>query len=264
MTDIVGIADDAGIDGRKRVERGRQTMTKPGARIWQTPEKVQRFLTGTRAQIPMAAEQLAVMLNVVRRARPQISRLLDVGSGDGILSRLLLEAYPAARTVLVDYSEPMLSAAREHFSPDRADIFLRDLNDPAWIDAVLPFAPFDAVVSGYAIHHLTDARKQSLYQQIFDLLAPGGVFVNIEHVASPSVFVEDLFIHAFAEGLYEMTQARGDPMTYEAIVARLHEDDGDIVAPVETQCVWLRNVGFGDVDCYMKIYAFAVFGGIKP
>lgn len=35
-------------------------------------------------------------------------------------------------------------------------------------------------------------------------------------------------------------------------------------ASVEDQCQWLRDIGFGHVDCYMKIYALAVLGGIKP
>jgi tRNA (cmo5U34)-methyltransferase len=180
-----------------------------------------------------------------------VTRFLDVGCGSGVLSHLLRECYPAAYGVLVDYSEPMLTVAREQFDPAQTAILQADLSQPDWVEVVQPHAPFDVVVSGYAIHHLTDERKRGLYQEIFDLLRPGGIFINVEHVASPSPWVESLFIESFADNLYAATRHEG--YTREQIVARLYEDDGDIVAPVEAQCGWLRQIGFEHVDCYMKI-----------
>jgi ubiquinone/menaquinone biosynthesis C-methylase UbiE len=237
-----------------------------GTRDWQDAERVRRFLSGTRAAIPLAAEQLQVMQFLVAQAFPsgEVQRVLDVGSGSGVLSRLLLDQYPQAHAILVDSSEPMLEVARQQFTPEQAVILQANLNDPAWLEPVQPHAPLDVVVSGYAIHHLSDARKQALYAEVFSLLRPGGIFINIEHVASPSPWVEELFIEAFADNLYAAAQARGDSYTRAEIVQRLHEPDGDIVASVEAQCGWLRQIGFLHVDCYMKIYAAAVFGGIHP
>jgi ubiquinone/menaquinone biosynthesis C-methylase UbiE len=237
-------------------------MTVPvGTHAWQDPERTRRFLSGTRAAIPLAAEQLDTMLFVIQQALVDVQSILDVGAGSGILSRILLERYPQAHTVLVDFSEPMLEAARQQFSDEQAAIFKGDLNQPDWIKLVQAYAPFDVAVSGYAIHHLLDERKRSLYREIHELLKPGGIFVNIEHVASPSPWVESLFIESFADNLYAATAHEG--YTRQQIVERLHEDDGDICASVEDQCAWLRAIGYQDVDCYMKIYAFAVFGGLK-
>ena len=229
---------------------------------WKDPERVKRFLSVTRAAIPMAVQQLQVMAFVIGRAVPEVRVFLDVGSGSGILSQVMQEQYPTAKAVLVDYSEPLMEVARQQFTREQAVIIPHDLNQREWKSQVAAFGPFDAVVSGYAIHHLSDARKQALYGDIFDLLRPGGIFVNVEHVASPSAWVEDLFIQSFADNLYEAVQHEG--FTHAQIVERLHEDDGDIVAPVEQQCDWLRRIGFANVDCFMKIYAFAVFGGTKP
>lgn len=37
----------------------------------------------------------------------------------------------------------------------------------------------------------------------------------------------------------------------------------NILESVETQCNWLREIGFAEVDCYMKIFELALFGGIR-
>ena len=51
-------------------------------------------------------------------------------------------------------------------------------------------------------------------------------------------------------------------------VARHYYDRPDksanILAPVERQCTWLREIGFTDVDCYLKVFELAVFGGRRP
>lgn len=38
----------------------------------------------------------------------------------------------------------------------------------------------------------------------------------------------------------------------------------NILAPVDVQCDWLREIGFTRVDCYLKIFELALFGGYKP
>ncbi|MBN8591782.1 MAG: class I SAM-dependent methyltransferase [Anaerolineae bacterium] len=231
---------------------------------WQTTDWTGRYLSGLRAALPLASEQLDVMLYVIQQLGQPVQRFLDLGCGSGTLSRLLLDRYPSAHGVLVDFSAPMLDAARPTFDPAQVTLLEHNLYESIRTPAIQSQAPYQAIVSGYAIHHLSDDRKQSLYAEVFDLLGPGGIFINVEHVASPTVRVDDLFITATADSLFRSEQAAGASPDYEAIVAKLREDDGDIVALVEDQCRWLRGLGFADVDCYMKIYAFAVFGGVKP
>ena len=79
----------------------------------------------------------------------------------------------------LDFSETMLERLRSRFDGDsRVSVVAHNLDDP------LPGAPgtFDAVVSSFAIHHLPHERKRTLDTEVFDLLRPGGVFCNLEHV----------------------------------------------------------------------------------
>ena len=112
---------------------------------------------------------------------------------------------------------------------------------------------------GFAIH-LPDPRKRELYGEIFATLSPGGV-LNLEHVASATPVVgaiHDEAMIAFRAG------PEGDvAATRTASHARPDKAD-NILAPVEQQCLWLRDIGFADVDVYWKWFELALFGGRKP
>jgi SAM-dependent methyltransferase len=204
---------------------------------WTTAEHVDRYLERAD-EYPRRGEGESVLLaHVPRDAR----RVLDLGTGDGRLLALLRVERPGMQGVGLDFSDVMLAAARERFAGDAAvELVRHDLSEP------LPaLGRFDAVVSSLAIHHLEHERKRSLYAEVFDLLVPGGLFANFEHVASPT---ERLHL-AFYEAI-------GEPLE--------HEDPSDRLLDVETQLGWLREIGFDDVDCYWKWLEIALLMGVKP
>lgn len=238
-------------------------------RVWQDAELVRSFLDGVRGGIPFAAEQIEAMLRLLAAGGGTIRRALDLGAGDGVLSAALLAQYPAATVTLVDFSEPMLAAARRRFAgqtvPPRTVV--ADLAASSWRTLVAAEAPFDAVVSGFAIHHLPDARKQALYREIFGLLRPGGVFVNVEHVASPTPRLGAIFDDTMIDALAAFSQRHGHESDRAEVATTYHarpDKDANILAPVDTQCTWLREIGFEDVDCVCKWFELAVFGGRRP
>ena len=63
-----------------------------------------------------------------------------------------------AQGVLVDFSQPMLAAAREKLVEYENLIFLQlDYRAPLWYERMGKHAPFSAVVSGFSIHHQPDS-----------------------------------------------------------------------------------------------------------
>jgi tRNA (cmo5U34)-methyltransferase len=207
------------------------------AEEWTHSDHVDRYL-GLADSIPHRAEGEGVMLaHVPRSAR----RVLDLGTGDGRMLALLGADRPQVRGVGLDFSEPMLAAARRRLDGDRRFELLRhDLREP------LPaLGRFDAVVSSLAIHHLAHERKRTLYREAFDLLEPGGVFANFEHVASPSARLHRAFFAAIDEPLER-------------------EDPSDRLLDVETQFGWLREAGLEDVDCHWKWLEMALLVGVRP
>jgi tRNA (cmo5U34)-methyltransferase len=189
-------------------------------------------------KIPHRAEGDAVLLSFVP-LKPR--RILDLGTGDGRLLALLLVGRPETEGVALDFSPTMLAAARERFAHDpRVTVVAHDLEE------TLPeLGRFDVVVSGLAIHHCPDDRKQRLYREVFDVLESGGVFCNIEHVAPATPELHDRFLAALG-------------------VTRAEEDPSNKLAPVDRQLQWLRQIGFTQVDCHWKWLELALLGGAKP
>jgi tRNA (cmo5U34)-methyltransferase len=208
--------------------------TNSKVNLWSTTEHAIDYLRKADS-IPHRTEGECVLLEVVPG---NIHRILDLGSGDGRLLRLLKIDRPKAEAVAVDFSPVMLEALRRNFSGDPSvSVLGHDLDRP------LPdLGRFDAVVSSFAIHHLGDERKRALYAEVYDRLVPGGVFCNLEHVSSPTAALHQHFLEKLK-------------------IPLLGEDPSNKLLDVETQLRWLREIGFVDVDCHWKWLELALLAG---
>jgi ubiquinone/menaquinone biosynthesis C-methylase UbiE len=242
-----------------------ELMPERTDQVWKTRVAAATYLEGIRGAFPLALEQIDVMLRLIAACGRPVRRVLDLGCGDGILAAAILERLPQVEVVLADFSEPMLEAARKRFSAAGASVHyvLADYGVPSWTGSVAEWAPYDAIVSGFSIHHQPDGRKFAVYREIFGLLDPGGIFVNMEHVSSPTDWLRGLQDETFIDSLHRhhADRSRED-------VARFYfgrpDKDANILASVEQQCAWLRDIGFTDADCYLKLFELAVFGGRRP
>ena len=236
--------------------------------VWKLAPVAEQFLS-IRAGIPLAQEQIAMMLAILSYGGGTVGRFLDLGCGDGILGAAILGRYPASQGVLADFSEPMLVQARKSLQGYASQLeFLNvDYADPAWPQAVQSGGLFDTIVSGYSIHHQPDARKREIYSEIFDLLKPGGWFVNVEHIAPATELVTEMFESHIIEARVAEEIRNGGPQTREQITDAFNsrqDKSVNLLAPIEIQCAWLREIGYQDVDCYLRVYALAVLAGRRP
>ena len=133
--------------------------------LWASTQHALDYL-GRADSIPHRVEGESTLLEFVP---PAVRRILDLGTGDGRLLALVKLAHPEATAVAIDFSPAMLDAARKRFAEDHSvKVVTHNLEDP------LPQSDtFDAVVSSFAIHHLTHERKRSLYAEIYARLNPG-------------------------------------------------------------------------------------------
>jgi tRNA (cmo5U34)-methyltransferase len=176
----------------------------------------------------------------------EIRRVLDLGAGTGLLAQHVARAHPAAHLTLLDGSEAMLAQARRKFG-ERCNYVLAD-----FAEGLPEGGPWDAIVSGLAIHHLEDRRKRRLFERVHDALAPAGVFVNAEQVSAPTA----LFDHAYRSWHERRAGELGaSEAEWAAAVESMRHDRP---ASVEQQLAWLREAGFADADCLWKDHLLAV------
>jgi SAM-dependent methyltransferase len=221
--------------------------TNAPVNLWTCSGHASDYL-GRADSIPHRTEGESTLLEFIpANAR----RVLDLGTGDG---RLLAQVKSAlagqekgdesssrVEAVAVDFSPAMLEAAGKRFAGDSSvTIVSHNLDHP------LPeLGKFDTVVSSFAIHHLVHERKRELYGEIYGLLNSGGVFCNLEHVASPTPRLHEEFLRALG-------------LTAET------EDPSNKLLDLETQLQWLRQIGFVDVDGCWKWRELALIVGSRP
>ena len=202
--------------------------------LWASAEHALDYL-GRADSIPHRVEGESTLLEIIPATA---IRILDLGTGDGRLLGLVKLDHPRATAVALDFSQAMLEAVGKRFADDGSvAVVAHNLENP------LPeFGSFDAVVSSFAIHHLIHERKRALYAEIYARLNPGGVFCNLEHVASPTPELHEEFLRRIG-------------YTVET------EDPSNQLLDLETQLQWLREIGFSDVDCHWKWRELALLTG---
>ncbi len=205
------------------------------ANRWQDPDHARAYLTRLH-EVPHRLEGEEALLDLLPVS---LSRVLDLGTGDGRLLKLVKEAFPACRAVALDFSPTMLAAVGDAFAGDGSVVVMaHDL------DSKLPgdIGRFDAIISSFAIHHLEDQRKIALFTEIAAALEPGGVFCNLEHVTTSNARLHREFLDALG-------------------VAPGEEDPSNRLASVGDQIQWLRTAGLVEVDCYWKWRELALIAG---
>ncbi len=90
---------------------------------------------------------------------------LDIGSGTGVLIRLIREAYPNVKTFACDYTDSLMKVENQK-------VEIANLNEDA-----LPYASstFDLVTCTEVIEHLENYRK--LIREVFRVTKPGGAAI---------------------------------------------------------------------------------------
>ncbi len=111
--------------------------------------------------------------------------VLDVGSGTGLLSRMLADR--VGRIVLVDTSQGMIEVAAQMIAAtadDQLSAVYLDITAEA-----PPGAPFDLAVSQLMLHHVRDV--EGLLASLLCHLEPGGYLAFADLAAEDGSFHED-------------------------------------------------------------------------
>lgn len=229
--------------------------------IWKSDHMVLQWVAGTTDREGRRAEQRRLMADLLPFDDDEAFTFADLGAGTGAAAKVMLDRYPNAEAILVEYSPQMVAEGVRALAEyaGRFTYVEYDLSREGWPTEVP--AGIAAVISSMSVHHLPDARKRELFFEIFGHLAPGGWYLNYDPVTADDPVVEAAWLRA------------GDRLDPEAAAKRHHrspeeqrryENHVRFMTPLAPQLDFLHAAGFEGIDLYWKQLDFVIYGGRRP
>jgi ubiquinone/menaquinone biosynthesis C-methylase UbiE len=240
----------------QQIEKAQDSAADPiWGHHWKESDRVREYVERTDREAAQRAESFKLLVGVVPFEPEQSVRILDVGSGHGVVAAALLDRFPKASAVGLDVSEAMMEVGRQRMAQygSRFGYHLGDFAGGA-LPSGLP-GPFDVVTSARAIHHLPADVKAALYRSIFDVVAPGGCFLNLDIVGPHDEYLQDIYRQAstFVNG----------PRPNPPRPANQPSIHGHFPDPIADHLGFLSAAGFAPVDCFWQNLGNALLGGFK-
>jgi len=240
-------------------------MTEFNRTNWSRPEFSKQYRDNAEIYIVERRRMIEIMKSFYVHfiSESGNKNVLDLGCGDGILTRNLLQVDSSISATLIDPSEDMLSKAKERLRVfDNINYIKASFQDLIKNDVLRN--GFKFVVSSLAIHHLTFEEKRSLFRIVYALLHPGGYFMNIDVILAPAATLEEWYMRLWHEWMDERKAALGlERDLFDDITKRYKALEENKPDTLEEQLKLLKETGFREVDCYYKYGIFAVYGGKK-
>ncbi|KZX17168.1 class I SAM-dependent methyltransferase [Methanobrevibacter filiformis] len=203
--------------------------------------------------IPKYNEMLESLLNSVEFNTDSEIKVLELGSGTGILTKKIKERFPNSEIVSIDLSYNMVEKAKENLK-SYGNIEFK-VGDFTKIDLG---SGYDVVISSLAIHHLeANPDKIELFSRIYDSLKENGIFYNADVLLGSSEYIKYINSYIFKEYLkINFTEE-------EILKIAKNREEVDYPSTLFNQLNWLERVGFRNIEVVWKYYGHGVYGGKK-
>ncbi|WP_225220799.1 class I SAM-dependent methyltransferase [Bacillus norwichensis] len=199
-----------------------------------------------RKLIPCFEDFYSVPVSIIETDK-ETPKILDIGAGTGLFASFIKEKFPKATITLIDISENMLEKARNRFKEEENIAYINaDYSEYKFEEK------FDIIVSSLSIHHLTDEAKKKMFNNVYNLLTPKGIFVNADQVLGHTPFIDSMYKKDWNN---KITMSG---LTDSEIQAAHERTKLDRMATLDHQMKWLIDSGFQDVDCVYKYFNFVV------
>jgi tRNA (cmo5U34)-methyltransferase len=202
--------------------------------------------------IPHYKEMIDSMISAIPYDSSDSFSVLDLGCGTGNVSLAVKQKYTYASVSCIDIAENMIEMAK---------IKLENYDDIKYYTGDFSKFKFegkyDVIVSSLALHHIiTDEEKKNFYCKIYDLLNPGGFFINSDCVLGSNEKLTDLYTEKWVEFMLEsVTEGEVEEKWLPQSKAE------DFPAAMMDHISWLEETGFKRMDIIWKYYGWAVYCG---
>ncbi len=180
--------------------------------------------------------------------------VLELGSGTGLVTEMVLGSNPDEQITCIDMSPEMIEVALSKPSLREVSMLEGDFSE------VWPEGPFDVVMTTLCMHHLPDDDRMEMLARIHDILSPSGVFINGDVFRPDDLWQEEIFRGRWRTAMLSngLPDAEADGM-----IAK-RENGWEFIDTMGQYGKKLEEAGFEKV-LIPPIYDFhGVFVGFKP
>ena len=201
--------------------------------------------------VPQYMEQQKFLCELIPFDRSRPIHVLDLGSGPGVLSELVLKRFPQAKVLAFDLTEEMLKACRQRLAAfeGRLDIRQGDFSTDSF------GVGYDVILAGLTLHHLDHEGRREVYARLYAALNSPGIFLAREVIVDDDPLVTEWHYSLWRSFL--RASGEDDAFWY----AKHREKDHPV--SVEQQSAWLRRAGFMHVACHWRYWNSAIISAQK-
>jgi tRNA (cmo5U34)-methyltransferase len=245
-------------------------MNQPKSNTWlssDSKELINYYLNAADVIVVERERCIKLLLDIFRYHFKETRNLkiLDLGCGDGTITKSFCIKYPDHHYCLIDGSIDMIKRAKANLHNVKNSTFIHQSFED-FINNEDDTIKYDFIFSSNAIHHLDANGKAKLYFKIYLALNTDGLFINYDVVQPATERSEQWQFHMWRQWMNETLIKKGgaeDVDKHDGLPDLYKSKQDNHPSPLLDQLQILENIGFRDVDCFFKYGIFALFGGIK-
>lgn len=186
--------------------------------------------------------------------------ILDIGCSDGLMIQTIVNKLKGnkGRILGVDISEPMLKKAEERFSltnsVSNVSVSIKNCD----LRYHFPKNDYDVITSILSVQFIPIEYRQTILQNVYDNLCPGGAFIFVEKVLGNTAELNRLFVKEY----YDLKKKNG--YSEEQIERKRLSLEG-VLVPITSD--WnkslLQQAGFRQIDDFWRYMNFVGYIAIK-
>jgi cyclopropane fatty-acyl-phospholipid synthase-like methyltransferase len=180
-------------------------------------------------------------------------RVLDIGTGTGLLVERILDRVPQAKVHVVHDERINLDAARERLEKF-GDQVTYELGDYVRVNLD---GPYDVAVQEFEANFLENKSKRTLFSAAYAAIRRGGRLISTTQVRGATDDLEEIYVEQWRE----MARQKGASDT--DLEHSLFVSARSRTATLAQHLDWMAADGFENVDCYVKYWRLAVIAGDK-
>ncbi|MCG8477467.1 MAG: class I SAM-dependent methyltransferase [Spirochaetales bacterium] len=208
------------------------------------------------------------VVDVIAREAPGAQHLLEIGTGNGFTTRMIMDI-PAAAVISVDNDPHMVAQARSHLadyesgSSDGRRLTIEKADALEFLRRG-EAGRFDVVVSAFTLHNMERDYREGVEGEIFRVLKPGGLFVNADKYAPDDEARFDALVHQ-VERFFDAFVPRGKlDLLRRWVVHNIADQSPRYVMRASESIRRLKTLGFDAVHIGERAHMQAIVHARKP